>query len=317
MKRFFLLSMLLAATLLAQTRLTTSNDRPNANEIVTLEVDARADANTSITWILEAGKGEFVGETLGQSRIRFRPTSTGDEVMVACLIKTPNGDFRPRVKLVVAGEPEIVKKPPDQTPAKNPVQEAKPPHAAPEDLYIDNIENMVPAGWMGDAMEDNGATATLDSGNTMGCYPGRPSCYRLEYKPGKAGWAAFAWQHVTSGTMNWGEDPGRDLSAGGYRSLRIWARGVPSSSGALPKIQFKSGGNVAPKFNNTNRASYNVAGPTVPLTKEGSEFCLDLHGQDLKNTVSPLTIVVTKASNPNGAVAIFDRARFSRTSCEP
>jgi hypothetical protein len=54
----------------------------------------------------------------------------------------------------------------------------------------------------------------------------------------------------------------------------------------------------------------------LPLTSAGGDFCLSLQNQDLHNVVSPLTIVVTRASNPDGAVAIVDRARFSQTPCD-
>jgi hypothetical protein len=136
----------------------------------------------------------------------------------------------------------------------------------------------------------------------------------VEYKPGKVGWAAFAWQYVPAGSMNWGEFPGVDLSRGGYKSLRLWARGdLAVSSGTTPKVQFKSGGNVAPTFD--RRASYTVAGPTVALASSWQELCLDLQGRDLSNVVSPFTVVITRASNPKNAAIVIDQVTFSTSEC--
>ena len=117
--------------------------------------------------------------------------------------------------------------------------------------------------------------------------------------------------------MNWGESPGADLSGGGYRSLRLWARGdLTASGGTVLKAQFKSGGNVAPNFKD-NAASYFVSGPVQEITNDFREICLDLRGKNLSNTVSPLTVVVTKASNPKGAIIILDDIVFSTHACSP
>jgi hypothetical protein len=110
--------------------------------------------------------------------------------------------------------------------------------------------------------------------------------------------------------MNWGEFPGVDLSDRGFRSIRVWAKG-DTSSGSAPRVQFKSGGNVAPKFVATNPASYSAAGPFVQLSSIYREYCLDLTGKNLRNVVSPLTIVLTRAGNPKGVVALLDDIVFS------
>jgi hypothetical protein len=133
--------------------------------------------------------------------------------------------------------------------------------------------------------------------------------------PGKAGWAAFAWQVVSSGDANWGKDPGADLSQGGYRSLRFWARGDLSASGGTPpKAQFKSGGNVAPEYAKGKPPVFSVAGPTLELIG-WAEYCLDLRNKDLSNVVSPFTVVMTRPANPKGGVVIIDDVVFSPTVC--
>ena len=135
----------------------------------------------------------------------------------------------------------------------------------------------------------------------------------MTYNPGQVGWAAIAWQVVTEGGMNWGDDAGADLHAQGFRSLRIWAAGEPSSSGTLPKAQFKSGGNTKPRA--SYPASYAVSGPPAQLGAHLEEFCLDLTAKDLSNVVSPFTVVVTKGANPAGAVVIMSDVHYSTHPC--
>ena len=96
--------------------------------------------------------------------------------------------------------------------------------------------------------------------------------------------------------------------------MRVRARGIPDAAGLFPKVQFKSGGNVAPKYS-TNRASYAVAGLTVQLTGQFQDYCLSLEGRDLSNTVSPFTAVVAKAGNAQTIVIVLDDVRFSTESC--
>jgi hypothetical protein len=166
---------------------------------------------------------------------------------------------------------------------------------------------------MGDAISENGETAFLETGYTQGCFSRHPSCYHLVYKPGKVGWAAFAWQYVPQGSANWGEYEGLNLSDRNFRSFRVVARGEPSPSKVLPKVQFKSGGNVAP--NSKYPASYAVAGSTVQLTANFQEYCLDLSDKNLRNVISPFTVVVAKANNPDGASVVFDSMAYSTAPC--
>jgi hypothetical protein len=302
---------------LGQYQIKVGNDKPAVGEVVVMEVNAHPASNTSISWSKESGEGDLIVDPANPTKASFRPTKSGDTVFIFCQIKTPDAEFNPHVKLVVLGQTPL---PSGEKPTAQPKQAAGPMpadqhHLPAGDLPLESIENVVPAGYMGDATSDNGETAFLDAGYTEHCHSQRPSCYHIVYRPGKVGWAAFAWQVVPEGTANWGEYPGADLSGRGYQSVRVWAKGEPATGGALPKIQFKSGGNVSPKFNGANRASHIVAGPTVELTAAGSEFCLDLRDKDLRNVVSPFTVVVTKASNPAGASIVLDSIAFSSRPC--
>ena len=225
--------------------------------------------------------------------------------------------------LRVAGEtPSAVQSAKAVAPPK-PITKGPPQGATPSgDLQISDMEDVVFSGWQGDATADNGEAARLDAGNTDGCYKPHSSCIRIDYKPtdGKVGWAAFAAQRVTEGSSNWGESPGADLSSGHYLSLRVRAKGQPGESGAYPKVKFQSGGNVAPKYASTNRATYTVSSPTVDLKPRKAadvwiDVCLSLRDKELKNVVSPFTAIVTKAGFPKGAVIFLDDVRFSTQAC--
>lgn len=295
-----------------------STKTPQVGEEISVQLDRQPGRQESITWRVETGKGDWIGDATSW-QVKFRPTSPGP-IVIVCVINAPDGtQRRPSANFTANGAALPPPPAPAPRPAANPTRPAPAPHApagavpAERTLALEDIEYVVPTGWMGDAVPDNGGTASLDAGHTTNCRTHK-SCYRVDYKPGTAGWAAFAWQRVPQGTMNWGEYPGADLSREGYRSLRIWARGdLTASGGTPPKAQFKSGGNVTPKAA-AGPASYTVSGPTVELS-DWQEICLDLRDKDLSNVVSPLTVVMTKVANPKTGTVVIDDVMFSTRSC--
>ena len=292
-----------------QPTLTVSNDHPKVGETVVIEVNVSPNRTTKISWSKQ-GDGDFATETQNQAAVKFVPSTPGSTVIIVCDVSAPGRQDHPSTKLVVAGAQAPV-----QPQAGSPARSGAPAHHG-GDLALADMEYMVPSGYMGDAMTENNGAAILDTGFNQGCRQGSPSCIKIEYKPadGKVGWAAFAWQRVIDGSDNWGQSPGADFSGGSFHSLRVYAKGIPDTAGLFPKVQFKSGGNVAPKYS-TNRASYAVAGLTVQLTGQFQDYCLSLNGRDLSNTVSPFTAVVAKAGNAQTVVIILDDIRFSTESC--
>jgi len=292
-----------------QPALTVSNANPKPGEAVVIEVNVKPDRITRISWSKQ-GDGEFTTDTQNQKSVKFVANTPGSTVVIVCDVSVPGHQDHQSVKITVAGA-QVPTAPP-----AHPVTQPT-PHALPAgDLALADMENMVLSGYMGDAMAENNGAAVLDSGYNQGCLPGSVSCIKIDYTPanGHVGWAAFAWQHVLEGSDNWGQSPGTNYSAGGYRSLRVYARGIPDASGIFPKIQFKSGGNVAPTYKD-NRATYAVAGPTVQLTAQFQEYCLSLEGRDLSNIVSPFTVVMAKAVNARTVVVVLDDVRFSTRPC--
>ena len=300
-------------------KLKADNERPAAGQPVVIELEnVGKGANVSVTWkCVPAEGGDFDSPTSGKTKVTFHPSAPGDVVIVV-EIHTPARDQKVSLPLSVIGT--ALSAPAKPQPSRETKRTASPPRSASTHhcelpagaLAIENIQFMVPSGYMGDAMQENGATASIVGASDCHCGHG---CYRLQYSPGRVRWAAFAWQRVPAGSANWGEYPGANLSRGGYRSLRVWAKGE-LDGGVLPRVQFKSGGNVAPEFASSNPASYAVAGPFVELTNKYEEYCLDLSGQDLTNIVSPFTIAVSRASNPQDKIsALIDDVYFSLEAC--
>lgn len=295
------------------------NQRPVAGQPVVIELEnVGKGANVSVTWkSVPADGGDFNSPTDGATKVTFCPSAPGDVVIVV-EIQTPSRDQKVSLPLSVVGKTLPVAAPPRSVPegkraALQPlsslIHHCELPAGA---LAIEDIQFMVPSGYMGDAMQENGATVSITAASDCHCGHG---CYRLQYSPGRVRWAAFAWQRVPAGTANWGQYPGANLSRARYRSLRVWAKGE-LVGGVLPRVQFKSGGNVAPAFASSNPASYAVAGPFVELSNKYEEYCLDLSGQDLTNVVSPFTIVVSRASNRHDKIsALIDDVSFSLQAC--
>jgi len=302
-------------------KLKADNEKPATGQPVVIElVNVSRGANASITWkSVPAEGGDFDSPTDGQTKVIFHPSAPGDVVIVV-EIHTPARDQKVSLPLFVTGRSlstAAAAVPQPTRESKHPVspQRAQPtPHCElpARVLAIESIQFMIPSGYMGDAMQENGATASIRGASDCHCGHG---CYRAQFSPGKVRWAAFAWQRVPEGSANWGEYPGANLSKGGYQSLRVWAKGEVEG-GALPRVQFKSGGNVAPEFASTNRASYSVSGPFVELTNKYEEYCLDLTGKDLSNVVSPFTIALSRATNQQDKIsALIDDVYFSPEGC--
>jgi hypothetical protein len=94
----------------------------------------------------------------------------------------------------------------------------------------------------------------------------------------------------------------------------VYAKAADPS--VLPRVEFKSGGNVDPKFATTNPASYLVSTGLVRLGTDWQEYCLELSGKNLKNVVSPFTVVISSAYNPAVKVALkIDGVSFSTQPC--
>jgi hypothetical protein len=233
------------------------------------------------------------------SQVTIVPTQQGT-VTVGCTIQTPDGKPIAIATSMGIGGPngavlaQSVPGPPDSI------------AGSPTTLKIDDA-GFVPSGWMGEY------TALKIENSTVRPHFG-PYSQMLSYQPKSSGegWAAVAWQFPQN---NWGERPGKNLSANHYRSVTVWARGVPDSkTHMLPKIQFKAGGNTNPdKTKYPYQASFEVVGDFISLTDDWKQYSLDLSGQDLSQVISALTVVI-KAQDvgPSGATFYLEDIEYVR-----
>jgi hypothetical protein len=296
-----------------------------AGERITVEItDLTPSPALQMDWTVKNGEGRFDGDTT-KKRVVFVPTKPGDVVTIVCNI---SGGLKTEIEYTIniapdsatgtvapaapqAKEPSSAPKPRESPPAQK--LDPFPTGSVVLDKLIDpNVGLIIPAGWMADA--NTRATSLVGSGDCKF----DAGCFRLEYDLAnrKEGWAGFAWQVVPQGERwNWGEHKGLDLSGRGYKSFRVWGKLEPGPSSRL-RVEFKSGGNVEPKYSTTNRATYIVSSGLVTVDGNWNAVCLDLSRSDLRNVVSPFTVVISGVYNPPVRISLnLDGASYSTLPC--
>jgi hypothetical protein len=320
----------------SQVQIKPSTTTPHANETVELEViGVTAGSMQSIRWDSSGkDKGSFPKGTVGP-KVDFVPAKGGEIVIIYCILQGVRTETVP-ITLTVAQEKAAAqeKAPPAPAgPATKPAEQAPPPPPQPlESLPADLVKIadivdpsralVVPSGFMGDAIPEFGKGAARLTGGTD-CKFRDGGCYSITYEMARRDFSksftAYAWQVLPQGTdtgYNFGQSPGVDLSRMGYRSLRVSARSAPDSMLKSPKVEFKSGGNIDAQFASAHTHSYIVSTGPKTLTESWQEVCLDLSRADLRDVVSPLTVVISSALNPPVNVAVsIDGAVFSKDVC--
>ena len=119
------------------------------------------------------------------------------------------------------------------------------------------------SGWMG-----NTKAVKMDEGCTNNPHGGK-TCLRFEYSAA-ADWAGVVWQDPAN---DWGDQAGGyDLT--GAKKLKFWARGDQGEE----TVTFKFG-ILGPDKNYPDSASGDSG--AIKLTKEWTEYTIDLGGKDL------------------------------------
>lgn len=325
-----------AMALVAQTpngvRITASPTNPKAHETVVLQVfGVDQGPGQRIIWKKQAGDGSFVSNV--GNRVEFQPTTPGDVVKIICQLLGARNEYVQAPELTVSQETPpssvtrvagpVAAQAVQPTPKLPQLQETLP--AAP-DVPIAAIpddpskELVVPSGFMGDAEPRFGHGASRLTGG-IDCKFESGGCYSIIYdmsrKDLEKGFAGYAWQVLPQEKdMNFGEFGGVDLSSFGFRSLRVYARAASASAITSPKVEFKSGGNIDPKYADRHRHNYIVSTGPQSLSTDWKLFCLDLSRADLRDVVSPLTVVVSSTLNPPLKLELsVDGASFSKDSC--
>lgn len=311
-----------------------STATPQANQTVVLEVIGIPEGAPGqfVRWETQSGDGRW-GPTKVGPKVEFTPTRAGDVVTIVCELVGPRPDNASTTLTVAREEPRREGLQIPAVPANRPPAPAPPPppqrlEDLPDgsvkitDIVDPNRALVVPAGFMGDAIPEFGKGAAQLRGGAD-CKFRDGGCYLITYEMARRelpkGFTAYAWQVLPQGTdtgYNFGQSPGVDLSRMGYRSLRVSARVASDSMLRSPKVEFKSGGNIDPQFASAHTHSYIVSTGPKTLSENWQEICLDLSRADLRDVVSPLTVVISSALNPPTNVMVsIDGAVFSREAC--
>ncbi len=163
----------------------------------------------------------------------------------------------------------------------------------------------IPGGWMGDGMRGRQfIQPQFKSPDELNVHP---NAQKWIYRTGgELGWAAVAWQYPAN---NWGSKPGLNLEARHFSQVAVWARGLPDSRGAMPKLTFKSGGGT--DASKPYQDSFAVEMPNaVQLTKQWREYTLDLQGKNVRSVVTGFIFAIDSSDNPNGATFYLADIRF-------
>jgi hypothetical protein len=250
-----------------------------------------------VTFLWTATAGHIEGANDGLTAIFVAPESGSATLL--CTISAPGRKTVAIQKQIAVGGSAA-----SSSPSLGSPEVASPGAPGPAGAPMD-IEGagFIPSGWMGDS---EGLKVDPDS---MDHPHSPPKCQQWSYKPsprGGAGWAAVAWQFPEN---NWGDRPGKDWSGRGFRQVSVWARGVRDGVGTLPKLQFKAGGGTAP--GKLYQASFEVQGDFVTLTEDWRQYTLDFNGQNLRQVISALVVVI-KAQDvgPKGATFYLDDLEY-------
>lgn len=158
-----------------------------------------------------------------------------------------------------------------------------------------DIEGLfTPSGWMGDGelgrkyVEFSAADPTAPHST--------PTCIKVSYSPGPAGFAGIYWQNLPD---NWGDRPGNNYANRGLSKLTFWAKGLVGNE----VVEFKAGGiDTAGK---KHRDSFTATTGRKTLSKEWRRYEIDLRGMNLASVIGGFCWVVSRDHNPAGRVTFY------------
>ncbi len=176
--------------------------------------------------------------------------------------------------------------------------EAKQPQKMPFYVFADkgSVGNhFIASGWMGDYGD-----VKYDGSCAENPYLG-DTCIKVVYTAkGAQGarWAGIYWQNPAN---NWATiDAGFDLSKA--TKLTFWARGA---KGGERIEEFKMGG-IMGEFSDSDSAGI---GPVI-LTKDWTQYTIDLAGKDLSYVVGGFCWATNADVNPEGATFYLDEIKY-------
>jgi glucan 1,3-beta-glucosidase len=153
----------------------------------------------------------------------------------------------------------------------------------------------IPSGYMGD-INDIKRTKSANTG-----------IYRNISKidlsaPSSPYWAGIYWQYPAN---NWGSEPGLKLYE--PKRLTFYARGENGGE----KVEFKIGG-ISDNFTDSiyPALSLDGNGSATRLTREWTQYLIDLEGQDSSSVIGGFCCVANRDNNPNGCVFYVSNIQF-------
>lgn len=162
-------------------------------------------------------------------------------------------------------------------------------------------DTFLPAGFMGDL--DAITVSERYSENTT---PGatQNECTKMTYSPEATirnnGWAGIYWLYPVHPEINWGNDPGYNVS--GYSQMTFRARGEDGGEVA----EFKFGGIDVEGKPYRDSVLPPLTTQKVTLESQWNEFSFDLTKSNLTSVLGGFCWVATKSDNPDGCVVYVD-----------
>jgi hypothetical protein len=131
----------------------------------------------------------------------------------------------------------------------------------------------------------------------------KPTCVKITYNPGSAGWAGFYWLNKEN---NWGDKTGEDFSKKSFKQVTFFARGEKGGE----VVKFKVGGVSTSGKPNKDSFEAEPKEGAVTLTKEWKQYRIDLEGKNLSSVIGMFCWTASELANPKGLSFYLDDIQY-------
>jgi hypothetical protein len=167
------------------------------------------------------------------------------------------------------------------------------------DSVLRVAERYTASGWMGDGQAGTKHVQLLGESKENPKSP--PTCVKVTYAIGPAGWAGAYWLNKPD---NWGDKGGDDLGAKAFKKITFYARGERGGE----VVEFKAGGieENGKKF----KDSFEIATGKVRLEKDWKKYEMTVEGKTLSSVIGLFCWVAAGTDNPNGLTFFLDDIQY-------
>ncbi|MEY4545772.1 MAG: hypothetical protein RL685_1967 [Pseudomonadota bacterium] len=127
-----------------------------------------------------------------------------------------------------------------------------------------------------------------------------PEAWKIEFES-RGGFGGFCWKNKAG---NEGELAGDNLSAGGYRRIGFWARGLKGGEVA----EFRAGG--LGNIKTRHRDSFDVSAGKIRLGTSWKEYSIFVKDKDLSSVMTPFCVLMYREDNAQDAVVYVDDIEY-------